>query len=194
MSADTVTLKIEEKAKETARIILEDAQKEAEKKSDAVIADANIRKDKILENAEHQSGIAKKGIIQAANVKRKLDALKKETSLLEEVKLSAKKELLELSEKEILSLFVSHLKKSLLSGSYTLVPSEFHRAVLDKNIKEIEKQVGVTLTLSDKSADIENGFILESEIYDVDFSLDAIIDEVFEKNKKEIHTTLFNLS
>ena len=189
MSADTVTLKIEEKAKESARIILEEAKKEADKKRESIIADATLRKDKIISNAEFQSDVVKKGIIQNANAKRKLDALKEETLSLNEVKEKAKALL---KEKDCTDIFIKYMKESLLKGEYTLIPSSFSRKMLEKNISKIEKEVGISLKISKEDADIDSGFILQGEIYDVDFSLDAIVEEVFEKSKKEIHSTLFN--
>ena len=189
MSADTVTLKIEEKAKESAKVILEEAKKEADKKREAVIADAALREEKIISNAEFQSDVVKKGILQNANAKRKLDTLKEETLALEKVKESAKATLLE---KDCTDIFIKYMKESLLDGEYTLVPSSFHREILEKNLKKIEKEVGISLKISQTDAAIDSGFMLQGEIYDVDFSLDAIIDETFEKSKKEIHSTLFN--
>ncbi len=191
MSAETVTNKIEEKAREGALEILAAAEKEGAKARDGIIADAREREDKIIKNAELNAEITKKGILQSASQSAKLLILKAKREAMEKVKEEAKKKLLSATDKKIVEIFAGEMKKSELSGEYTLFPSELHREIIVKNLKEIEKATGVKITVSSVNADVENGFILSNDIYDVDFSLDAIIDEAAQNNEKSIYDTLF---
>lgn len=191
MSAETVTNKIEEKAKESALEILANAEKEGARIRDGIIADARQREEKILKTAELNAEITKKGILQSANQSAKLLLLKTKREAMDKVKEEAKKKLLAAADKEIISLFIGEMKKSELSGEYTLFPSKLHRDIIEKNLKEIEKAVGVKITVSGDDCDVANGFVLSNEIYDVDFSLDAIIDEAARINEKSVYDTLF---
>ena len=60
-----------------------------------------------------------------------------------------------------------------------------------KNIEKIEKESGIDLTLAFFDADIETGFVLSNEFYDVDFSIESIIEDAFERNEKAVYDTLF---
>ncbi|MBQ7898119.1 MAG: V-type ATP synthase subunit E [Clostridia bacterium] len=191
MSAETVTNKIEEKAKESAREILAIAEKEGEKVRDGIISEAHEREEKIIKSAGHTAEITKKGILQSANQSARLLILKTKREAMDKVKDEAKAKLLASDGKEIVSLFLHEMKKSGLSGEYTLFPSGLHRDLIKKNVKEIEKSVGIKITVSDDNAEINNGFILSNDTYDVDFSLDAIVEEAFEISEKSVYDTLF---
>jgi vacuolar-type H+-ATPase subunit E/Vma4 len=74
----------------------------------------------------------------------------------------------------------------------TLEDGEKNATATAALVAELEKAAGIKLTLSDKDADIDTGFVLSAENYDVEFSVDAILDEVFEQNEKAIADILFN--
>lgn len=191
MSAETVINKIEEKAKEASLEIIKEAEAQAQKTRETIIEDANMRKKKIIASARQNAEITKKGILQSAELNSSLLALKTKREAMEEVKKEAKKRILEADEKAIVSLFIKHLKDSKLEGSFEVIPSPAHKAVIEKNIDALMENAGVTLTLSEKLANIDAGFILSCEIYDIDFSIDNIINEAFEKNEKTVHNILF---
>ena len=191
MSAETVTTKIEEKAKEAALEILAKAEEEAVNVRAAILADAKAREDKILNTAAQNAEITKKGIIQSAKLNANLLLLGAKRDAMNKVKKEAEKKILSFDDDKLLALFVKELKNSDLSGEFTLIPAKCHRKFALANAPEMEKAAGIKINVSQKDADIENGFILSNDIYDVDFSIDAIIEEAFEKNEKAIYDTLF---
>ena len=191
MSAETVTTKIEEKAKENALEILARAEEEALKAREAILADAKAREDKILKTAAQNAEITQKGIIQSAKLSSNLLLLGAKRDAMNKVKEEAKKKILSFKDDELLALFIKELKNSDLTGEFTLIPAKCHRKFALANASKIEKDADIKITVSEKDADIETGFVLSNDIYDVDFSIDAIIEEAFEKNEKAIYDTLF---
>ena len=191
MSAETVTTKIEEKAKEAALEILAKADKEALKVRDDILADAHAREDKIIGTAKQNAETIKKGIIQSAKLNSNLLLLSAKRDAMNNVKKEAKKKLLSFDDEKLLEFFIKEIKNSDLSGAFTLIPAKSFRSFSTANAQKIEKAADIKITVSENDADIEAGFVLSNDIYDVDFSIDAIIEEVFEKNEKAIYDTLF---
>ncbi len=191
MSAETVTLKIEEKARESAETILAEAQKEAEKKYAEILAEAKVREEKILDTAKRNADTLRRGILQGATQKAKLEGLGVKRSLMTEVKSLALKKLENSDEKALMRIFVKNVEASGLSGEFTLIPSPIHRKILEKNVALLEKAGNIKIKTSENDAPLSSGFILCSDIYDVDFSLDAILDEVFTQNEKVVYNSLF---
>lgn len=191
MSAETVTTKIEEKAKEAALEILAKAEEEALKVRDDILADAHAREDKIIGTAKQNAETIKKGIIQSAKLNSNLLLLSAKRDAMNNVKKEAKKKLLSFDDEKLLEFFIKEIKNSDLSGAFTLIPAKSFRSFSTANAQKIEKAADIKITVAENDADIEAGFVLSNDIYDVDFSIDAIIEEVFEKNEKAIYDTLF---
>ena len=191
MSAQTVISKIEEKARETASVILEEGKLEAKKVYDEIVSDAKVRADAIKKKAQDNAALLERGRRQSDNQMKSLALLKAKKDALLLARESAKKELLEITDKRFVEIFSKYMSLSDLSGEFTLIPSKEHRALAEKNQKKLEKNVGVSLTISDTDADIVGGFIISSDIYDVDYSLDSILDFIFEENEKAISEILF---
>lgn len=191
MSAETVTLKIEEKAREAAKTIVAEAKAKAKENRETILSEAKERADKMLEASKERADIAEKGRARADALNMKLGVLEMKRSLLEIAKKDAKAKLLNMNEKEFVRIFTKYVSESELSGEFTLLPSANHRSLSAKAIKELAKATSLTLILSDEDANIDSGFILSSDSYDVEFSLDAIIDEVFEKEESNIADILF---
>lgn len=191
MSAETVTLKIEEKAREKAKEILAEAQKEAEKKYSDIMSEAKLREEKITSTAKRNADTLCRGILQGAKQKAKLDELKLKRSLMAEVKNRALSKLLESDEKTLIGIFEKNIRESGLSGEFTLIPSSLHRKILEKNLTSLEKVGNIKIKMADNDTTLSSGFLLSSDIYDVDFSLNAILDEIFTKNEKLIYNILF---
>lgn len=193
MSAETVTTKIEEKARLKADEILSEARKEAEEKAAILLGEADERKEKILDSAKRQAELTVKGILQSAEQSAKLSQLSLRREMMEEVKRTALSKLSSLGEGTLIKIYSSELSDSALSGEFLLLPAKSDRAMLKKNLSLLEKSAGVKIELSESDADIENGFILSSESYDVDFSLEEIVNDKFSSYEKDIHDALFQL-
>jgi vacuolar-type H+-ATPase subunit E/Vma4 len=191
MSTETVTAKIEEKAIEKRNEILDGARAEGEKKRDAILNDAKLRAEKITESAKRQAELTVKGIRQSAKQSAKLSKLFVQREIMEEVKKTALKKISALEEKALLDFYCRELGSSDLSGEFLLLPAASDRRFFEKNIATLEKSASAKISVSKEDAKAENGFILTSDKYDVDFSLSEIIAEKFSKCEKDIYDTLF---
>lgn len=192
MSAQTVTAKIEEKARASAQAIIAEANKKAEKDAKAIIDDAMARVQKMLDSAKQNAEIAEKGRAQADAMTIKLGVLSLKKELLANARNTAKAKLMQMTDAEFTSIFSKYLCESELAGEFELIPSTAHRKLAEKAKPKLEKSANITLKISSKDADVDSGFILSCDDYDVVFSLDAILDDIFEKNEKAIADTLFN--
>ncbi len=190
MSTQSVTSKIIENAKLASAQTLDNAKKEAEEKRSEIINLALQRAENIKSNAEKDAEILKKGRKQADKMNAKLALLNVKREILGEVKKKAKS--IAVNDDSFAEIFSLKIKESSLSGEYILKPSALHRSSCKKALGAFEKAADIKLTLSKENADIENGFILSCESYDVEFSLDEITDEIFDNSEKEIAQILFD--
>ncbi len=193
MSAETVTTKIEEKARLKAEEILSEARKEADEKASLVLREAEERKEKILDSAKREAELISKGIVQSAEQSAKLSELSARRKIMEKVRKNALSKLSSLDEKSLIKLYSGELSSSALTGEFSLIPAKADREKLKKNLPLLEKSAGVRIVLSESDADIKNGFILSSEVYDVNFSLEEIVNEKFSHYEKDIHDALFQV-
>ena len=191
MSAETVTSKIEEKARVAAVAIIAEAREKADREREATLLSAKARADKMLEAAKLNADIAEKGRAQADAMNIKLGILGAKREMLDSAKAEAKEKLIKMDSAEFVKIFSKYLADSELSGEYALAPSKAHSELCKKNVDELAKNTGITLTLAPDTDAIDTGFMLVSDNYDVEFSIDAILDYVFEANEKDIANILF---
>lgn len=191
MSAETVTTKIEEKARLAAQAIIAEAKEKAEAERKAILDDTALRVEKMLEGAKLNAEIAEKGRVQIDAMNIKLGILDTKRQILSEVKSEAKSKLINMSEDNFVEIFSKYISSSKLSGEFELIPSALHRAFCKGAVKSFEKCADIKIKLSKTDADIDSGFILSSENYDVEFSLDAMLDEVLESQEKAVADILF---
>ena len=190
MSAETVTTKIEEKARAAAEAIIAEAKEKAEKEREITLSNAKERAAKMLENSKQNADIAERGRAQADALNNKLGVLGAKRQMLDIARNDAKAKLANINETEFVRIFKKYISESNLSGSFELLPAEIHRDFCKNSIAEFEK-CGIKITMSENNAPFDTGFMLASENYDVEFSFDAILDAVFEKSEKEIADILF---
>ena len=191
MSAETVTNKIEEKARAAAEAIIAEAKAKAEEERKAILDDASARASKMLDAAKQNAEIAERGRAQADSLNKKLGILEVKREALAKAKADAKAKLSTMDQATFTKIFTKYLAASELSGSFVLLPSAAHRDLCEKAVADLEKSASIKLTISDKNAETDTGFILSSENFDVEFSLDAILDSVFEKDESIIADILF---
>lgn len=191
MSAETVTNKIEEKARAAAEAIIAEAKVKAEEERKAILDDASTRAAKMLDNAKQNAEIAERGRAQADSLNKKLGILEVKREALAKAKADAKAKLSAIDQAAFTKIFTKYLSESELAGDFVLLPAAAHRSLCEKAVADFEKSAGITITVSDKNAETDTGFILSSENYDVEFSLDAVLDSVFEKDESVIADILF---
>jgi vacuolar-type H+-ATPase subunit E/Vma4 len=143
----------------------------------AVIADCEKKIAERATVAAAARDIAVKGVLDGARTRAELDGRKETLSvrrrILDEAFAAATKELNALTGPRREAILLSLLKKEAAAGD-VVEPAKQDRAVIEKLLP----QVPVKLTLSEKDAPCEGGFLLQGGSYEKDCSLDALMAEL----------------
>ena len=217
MSAETVIKKIQDKAAAEAEAITNAGKAEAEALRSSILDEAQTKADAITDRGSSQAELILRGGVQEAELDNKISYLNTKHDLLNKAKLTAKKQLNKLSDKDWGELYTKLVSQYAMNGAVTIQASErdlpkFRNKTFcadnfgekksllsrDKLLHEYwgkllsdERNEKVSVTVSDEPADIDGGIILCGDEYDIDLSFDAILDEIFEQNEKEIADSLF---
>lgn len=206
MEKQDIYKKIEEKGKEEAKKIILAGEKEAE-----------IIKKQILEQAENEvshkreelSKFVKEQIVAKESVLKqneKMMVLKDKKNIINDVLESAFKEMKKMSDKDLKHYVLRIIKSESITGDEVLLVSkdDYNRYLnlfsTEKGFKDLinldllNSELGEKyhLSLSNKEADIDGGFIIISKTYDVDGSFKAILQKVLDNNESEIAKILFS--
>lgn len=210
MSAETVIKKIQDKAAAEAEAIMNAGNAEAEALRASIMGEAQKKADEITNRNKAQTDMLLKGSRQQAELDNRISYLNYQHELLANTKEAAKKEMAKYDDKKWGALYTKLVSEYAMNGNVTIqvAPQDMKKftnkdfaksAFGDKGLlteywaKKLSKERGedVSFTVCDEPADIEGGIILCGENYDIDLSYDAVLDEVFEQNEKEIADCLF---
>ena len=143
----------------------------------AVMADCDKKIAERAEIAAASRDTAVKGVLDGARTRAELDGRKETLSvrrrILDEAFAAATKELNALSGPRREAILLSLLKKEAAAGD-VVEPAKQDREL----IARLLPQVPQTLTLSEKDAPCEGGFLLQGGSYEKDCSLDALMAEL----------------
>ena len=143
----------------------------------AVQADCEKRIAERAQAAALSRDTAVKGVLDGARTRAELDGRKETLSvrrrILDEAFAAAAKELNALTGQRREAILLRLLKTEAANGDAVL-PAKQDRAL----IKKLLAQVPLQLTLSDKDASFEGGFLLLGGSYEKDCSLDALMAEL----------------
>ena len=193
------------------QIILEQAQQEAkkliadassEKKSqlaekEALLKKQNDAKISLVED-EYEGAIALVKATSERDLKLELEKAKHEQilGLFENVLASLKA----LKGKELLNFVAAKIKKETVTGYETIRVSKkdysLYKDALSTNTGELvdadllNAVLKTKFKLSNKPLDIESGFVLEGDVYDLNFSFEAMVEKLEKKYAKEIYERL----
>src|SRR5690606_6900593 len=193
------------------QIILEQAQQEAkkliadassEKKSqlaekEALLKKQNDAKISLVED-EYEGAIALVKATSERDLKLELEKAKHEQilGLFENVLASLKA----LKGKELLNFVAAKIKKETVTGYETIRVSKkdysLYKDALSTNTGELvdadllNAVLKTKFKLSNKPLDIESGFVLEGDVYDLNFSFEAMVEKLEKKYEKEIYERL----
>ncbi|MBR3137305.1 MAG: hypothetical protein IKG32_09875 [Clostridia bacterium] len=153
------------------------AREKAAESCRAVIADCEKKIAERATVAAAARDTAVKGVLDGARTRAELDGRKETLSvrrrILDEAFAAATKELNALSGSRREAILLALLKKEAAAGD-VVEPAKQDRAVIEKLLP----QVPVKLTLSEKDAPCEGGFLLQGGSYEKDCSLDALMAEL----------------
>jgi len=194
--------KINDKGLEKVNIIIEDAKKEAEELKKGLINEAkeeskikinNIKKEvnneittkeRLLTFEQRQAELsAKQNIIDNIfdEVRVKIEALEGK-DLLNYVSVKIKQEKLNGDE-------VMHTNKENYERYLKALSSGTKGELVD--LDKLNKNLKTTFKLSNKAVDISNGFILEGKHFDLNFSIEEVIEKLKNKHERALVKELF---
>lgn len=181
---DEASLKSEEilkQAKNDSQSLLEDAKKQAKAFSGETVANALKKAAAIKANAESASEL----VLRDARLKRKNREIEDAISL-------AVKELYSLSDEKYFELLLKMISKRAESedGEIFLSQNDLSKRKTGLLLEGIKKN-GFKLTLSERAADIESGFVIKYGDVEINSSFEAIVAERKEQLEDAVKDVLF---
>lgn len=171
-------------AEKQAQSIILSTEEDANKKAQNILDSA---KEKCLKNASIQES-------RNAQIKKQL-ILNTKINLINEVIDSASQKLDRLPDDEYFDFLLKLVKRYAVGGKCEFITNEKDMARMPQSFKAdlisaaAEKEA--ELSISDKTADIKNGFILRYGLIEINCSFDSVIDENREDLKEKVNAILF---
>lgn len=206
MEKQDIYKKIEDKGKEEARKIILAGEKEAQAIKmqilDKVEADILTKKDVFLKNIGEQL-VAKESVLKQ---KEKMSILKDKKNIMISILDSTFKEMKKMSDEKLKEYVMVIIKSETITGNETILVSkaDYNRYLKlfssEQNRKDLVKMdllnsklgENYNLVLSSEEADIDGGFIIISETYDINGSYKSILQRILNNNESEIAKILFS--
>lgn len=194
MGAETVIGKIFEKTQSEIELISQKAAEKADEIKAKIILDAQKTAKDIEEEAERQSKEAISRAERQAKVEMRTEKLNFIHRLLDNLKSDVKQKMLEFNEADFLSLYTRLVCDNPIPGNVLVSFPEKDKAryadgkVFGEWSNAVYAKTGIKTSFSPSAeyAVIDGGIILSGDKYDIDLSFDAILDEIFEGNRKAI--------
>ena len=199
MGAETVIKKIEEKAAAECEAIRASAAAKAEQLKNSILAEAEAKANSVIENENEKARLLLMRGKQQSTLEKRIRTLDHRHTLIDGIKAETLSRLNGETAENKLLLYTRYVENSGISGKVTVSAAEnelpLYRdgRVLQLWSKRLSELTGAdtVLTLDETPAEISGGVILRGEIYDIDLSSEAIVEEVFANNEKAISDKLF---
>lgn len=199
MGAETVVKKIQEKAVAECEAIRSAYDARAAQTKEEIIGDAKAKADSIIKSAEAKAALAAMRTEQQATLENRIGVLDHKHYLLDGVKKEVLEKMKGFDAKKKLEFYTKLVSENPVAGKVSVsVPAcdaslyddgkvleAWSRLICEKTGKE------TVMTIGEKDADIEGGLILCGEIFDVDLSYEAVLDDMFESKLNTIAEKLF---
>ncbi len=199
MGAETVINKIHEKAVAECEAIRSAYDAKAAETKNEIINDAKAKAESIISAAESKASLIAMRTEQQAALENRIGVLDHKHYLLNGVKTEVLEKMKDFDVKKKLELYTKLVNENPVSGSVIVkVPSVDASIYADGKVLEVwSKMVAektgkkTVMTLDTENADIDGGLILCGEIFDIDLSFEAILDDMFETSQNTIAEKLF---
>jgi len=199
MGAETVINKIEEKAQSECEAIRAAAREKADTLKQGIIEEAREKARSIMENEREKARLLIMRGEQQATLEKRIRTLDHRHALLGTIKAETLNRLNGESAEQKLLLYTRKVESTGMTGSVTVQAAAGEMQLYeDGRVLALwgERLTALTgkkaeFTLSKTPADISGGVILCGEIYDIDLSSEAIVEEAFAENEKAIADKLF---
>ena len=199
MGAETVVKKIQEKAVAECEAIRSAYDARAEKTKEEILGDARKKAESIIKAAEAKASLTAMRTEQQASLENRIGVLDHKHYLLDGVRNEVLEKMKSFDTKKKLELYTRLVNENPVSGNVKVRIPEAEESiyadgkVLEAWSKLISEKTGKTtvMTLDGEKADIDGGLILCGEIFDIDLSYEAVLDDMFESSRSTIAEKLF---
>ncbi len=194
---EKILMAIESDAKANADATINEANKEAERIMEEARAEAKRKCDEIAKKSEEN----RKPILQQYESEARLQErrliLEAKQKIIRDVIAKAKNSLTTMPEKEYFDFILRMVKKLALSKSGSIVFSAEDLKRMPKNFegklkKALDAKKGASLTISDRTENIDGGFILVYGDVEENCSFEALFRAALENLQDKVNTLLFS--
>lgn len=185
MALSDITNSILAQAKEEANLLVQKAKEEALQKKEEATVKAQKIQENTLAQAEKKAIQVKTKAKSLARMEARSSFVQKKRELLNEVKETTLKKLLEMPSAEQKK-FLQNLFDSIDFTNGVIFPSKNQK----KEISEIIHQSKHNYTLGE-TIDAQGGFIIEDGAVSINATFEHIVAQTFSKSEPEIISTLF---
>ena len=199
MGAETVVKKIQEKAVAECEAIRSAYDAKAAETRKEIIGDARAKAENIIKAAEAKASLNAMRAEQQATLEGRIGVLDHKHKLLNGIRDEVLEKMKGFDAQKKLSLYTKFVSENPVTGNVSVKVPACDAAiyadgkVLEAWSKLISEKTGkkTVMTLDSENADIEGGLILCGEIFDIDLSYEAILDDMFESSLCSIADKLF---
>ncbi len=192
MPLEKITERILEDAQEAAAKILEDGKEEAEKIDARFEERARHYEERALKDAQQQARAKESQLINAARRMARNEILARKQEWIQRVFDEVKEDILKMPETEYLSFLVSLAQKAQLRGEETIGLSQRDLAILEKLRDRLSREFpGNRFKLMESPFPIEAGLVIKRGQTFLNASVDAVLDELREREGREVARILF---
>lgn len=196
-------IRILEKGRLEVERIKSQALLDAKKESDEILLEAKNDYDTKYKNVKLEVEQDIKTEEQMLFFETKQAELIAKQSVIKEIFEDIKGRILDLKEADLLQYVVNKISKESITGNEIIYTNKVEHKKYLKALSTSKKvngfydldllnsKLNTNLKLSEEYKDINGGFILESEFFDLNFAIDELIIELISKHEREIIKKLF---
>jgi len=194
--------KVEKKGNEEVSKIINEYKKEAEKLKLKLINDAKVETEAKIKNIikEHDKEIETKE--RLLTFERRQAELQAKQKVIENIFNEVRIKIEALEGKELLNYVANKIKAEKLNGDEIMHTNEsnyerYLKALSSKpkgdlvELDKLNKILNSNYKLSNRYIDISNGFILEGKDFDLNFSIEEVIEKLRNKHERKLVKKLF---
>ncbi len=191
---DKITEKILVEAQKNSEKIIEDAAVKVKEILSEVRKEANIKSDEIIKAAEKEA--QKKNAVAKSSAESitRNRYLEIRNAILNDIISAAYLQIERLSDEEYFELIKKLCIKNVQSGECMMYMSSYDYSRMPENFEDqINSEVFETgaVQISSETVDIENGFILKYDGFEVNCTLRSVFDEAMDRLKDTLSSVLF---
>ena len=194
----TIYDKIEEKGRQEAEEIIQNAKKRAQELTDEIIHDASLKKEEIIKHAQRKKDEQLKTYKTTYNQASKQALLAAKKDLIHQEFTKLLDSLMNLTDEELKSYVLKRIKSSSCKHDDLIRVNasdqeRFNRLFSNKpnDLEKLNKELNMNLTLSPEAINIKGGFVIIDKVFDIDYSFEQEISDLEEALEKEIALMLF---